>query len=455
MASSVLPTPGGAEEEERAGRPVRIAHARAVAAYRPRDRRDGLVLPDDPGVQRLLQLHQPVVLALGQPGDGDAGAPGEHLGDVLGPYRHDALAPLPDARQLGLDLGDAPLEAARALEVLRGDGLVLLPPEPGALILAAGHLRRAAERPHPDAGARRVHQVDGLVGQEAVGEVAVGQLGRGGQRLVGEADLVVRLVGVAQAPEDPYRLRDARLGHQHRLEAALQCRVLLHVPAVLVQRGGADDVQLAAYQRRFEDGARVHGAFAAGPGADGGVQLVDEQDHRLLPRLHLVDDLLEPLLEIAPVLRAGDEPRQIQAHHPDVPEGAGHVPRDDALGDALDDGGLAHPRLTDQHRAVPGPPGEDLQRLLGLVGPAHDDVEPAGPRLLGEVPAVRVQGRGAARAAPARGRAVALRGGLGVPAQPFGVGALSGQEPRGGRVRVVEQGPEEVFRPDVGGPGST
>ena len=47
-----------------------------------------------------------------------------------------------------------------------------------------------------------VDDVDGLVGQAAAGDVAVGQLDGGLERLVRDLHAVVRLVAVAQAPED-------------------------------------------------------------------------------------------------------------------------------------------------------------------------------------------------------------------------------------------------------------
>ena len=80
-----------------------------------------------------------------------------------------------------------------------------------------------------------------------------------------------------QAAQDRDRVLDRRLIDQHRLEAALQGGVLLDVLAVLVERGRADAVQLAAGQHRLEQVAGVHRAFGLA-GADDGVQLVDEQD---------------------------------------------------------------------------------------------------------------------------------------------------------------------------------
>ena len=69
--------------------------------------------------------------------------------------------------------------------------------------------------------------------------------------------------------------------------------------AQVVARDGA---QLAARQRRLEQVGRVAGAGRAA-GADQRVRLVDEQDDRLGRRLHLVDHLAQPLLELA--LHAG------------------------------------------------------------------------------------------------------------------------------------------------------
>ena len=91
---------------------------------------------------------------------------------------------------------------------------------------------------------------------------------------------MVRLERVAQAAQDHDRLRDRRLRHQHRLEAPLERRVLLDVLLVLVQRRRADEVELAAGERRLEHVGDVEPAFAAAlAGADDGVDLVDEQDH--------------------------------------------------------------------------------------------------------------------------------------------------------------------------------
>ena len=134
------------------------------------------------------------------------------------------------------------------------------------------------------------------------------------------------------------------------LEAALQGGVLLDVLAVLVQRGRADHVQLAAGQHRLEHVARVHRALG-GAGADHGVQLVDEQQDPALGGLDLGQHGLEPLLELAAVLGPGDQRAHVEREDRLVAQSFGHVAAHDALGQALDDGRLADARA---RRSAPG-----------------------------------------------------------------------------------------------------
>ena len=143
-----------------------------------------------------------------------------------------------------------------------------------------------------------VDEVDRLVGQEAVGDVAVRQRGRRDERRVGDAHAVVHLVALAQAAQDRDGLLDRRLVDEDRLEAPLERGVLLDVLAVLVERRRADRVQLAAREHRLEQVRRVHRALGR-PGADDGVQLVDEQDDLPVAVLDLLEDGLEALLELA------------------------------------------------------------------------------------------------------------------------------------------------------------
>jgi hypothetical protein len=143
--------------------------------------------------------------------------------------------------------------AAGLLEVLRVDRRLLLAPDVGDALVELAQVRRRGHAADAHARAGLVDEVDRLVGQEAVGDVAVGQRGRGHEGAVGDRDPVVGLVAVAQPLEDVDRVRQRGLGDLDRLEPALEGGVLLEVLAVLVERRRADGLQLAAGEHRLED----------------------------------------------------------------------------------------------------------------------------------------------------------------------------------------------------------
>jgi hypothetical protein len=94
-----------------------------------------------------------------------------------------------------------------------------------------------------------------------------------------------------------------RFADEDRLESALERGVLLDVLSVLVERRRADGAQSPRASSGF---IRLPASTApsAAPGADDRVQLVDEEDDRAVARLDLVQDGLEPLLELSAILRA-------------------------------------------------------------------------------------------------------------------------------------------------------
>src|SRR5207237_204478 len=90
-----------------------------------------------------------------------------------------------------------------------------------------------------------VYVVDRLIRQRPVGDVAVAQDGRRLDGLVVDRDPVVLLVKALHAVQDVDGLGQRRLVDEHRLEPALERRVLLDVLAVLVESCGADALDLA------------------------------------------------------------------------------------------------------------------------------------------------------------------------------------------------------------------
>src|SRR5204862_1297821 len=114
-----------------------------------------------------------------------------------------------------------------------------------------------------------------------------------------------------------------------RLEPALERCVLLEVLAVLVERRRTDRLELATGEHRLEDAGGVDRALCC-TRTDEGVDLVDEQDD-VAAGADLLEDLLQPLLEVTAVTAAGDERAEVEGVELLVLEVLGHLALDDAL----------------------------------------------------------------------------------------------------------------------------
>ena len=235
-------------------------------------------------------------------------------------------------------------------------------------------LQRGRVDLHAHARGCLVHQVDRFVGEETAGDVAVGEHCGGHEGGIANAHAVVCLVAFLETAQDGNRVRVRRLADEDRLEAALECRVLLDVLSVLVERRRADCAQLAACEHRLQHVGGVHGSFG-GTRADDRVQLVDEDDQLALGGGDLLQHGLEPLLELPAVLRAGEQRADVECPHALALQPLGHVAGDDALREALDDRRLADAGIADQHGVVLRPPREHLDHAADLLVAADDRVE--------------------------------------------------------------------------------
>src|SRR5690606_14042771 len=138
---------GRPSEDERTGWPLRVLEAGPRAADRLRENRDGLLLPDDALVQRLLHEDETRGLLLGELEHRDAGRRGENLGDdaFVDDTGRAGLAVLP------LLLEAQPLAEQLLLLVAQGRGLLEV------LLLDRGLLLSA---PAGDAVGRKPRSID-------------------------------------------------------------------------------------------------------------------------------------------------------------------------------------------------------------------------------------------------------------------------------------------------------
>ena len=104
------------------------------------------------------------------------------------------------------------------------------------------------------------------------------------------------------------------------------------------------------------------------------MQLVDEEDD-VAGDFDLVDDVADALFKFAAVLRAGNEPGEVERIDLFRFQVFGDVTEHDLLRQALHDSGFAHTRLADQHRVIFGAAREDLDHAADLFAAADDRVE--------------------------------------------------------------------------------
>src|SRR5882724_8277576 len=339
---------------------------------------------------RLVQVATPLGVEHGLARRLDLLLHAAHAGDALLlrlPLRLEDVGLLLERGQLGVELAQA-LARAWIVRIARHRHALDLELHDPARDLV--DLLRHRVDLHAQARGRLVDEVDGLVRQEAVADVAVREHGSRHQGGVLDLHLVVDLVLVLEAAQDRDGVLDARLAHHHGLESPLERGVLLDMLAVLVERGGADAAQLAARERGLEHVGGVDGALG-GARAHQRVQLVDEADDLARGLGDLLEDGLQPVLELAAVLRAGDHAADVEGDESLVLETLRHVAGHDALREPLDDGRLADAGLADQHGVVLRAPREHLDDAPDLLVAADDGVELAPARGVGEVLRVALQ----------------------------------------------------------------
>ena len=236
-----------------------------------------------------------------------------------------------------------------------------------------------------------VHKVDGLIGQETVGDVAVREFGTCHDGGIGDAHAVMDFVLFLQTTQNSDGVFNRRLADHNRLETTFESGILFDVLAVFVKRSGTDGVQFATCKGGLEHVAGIHGAVARGTCAHDGVQLVDEQDDLPVRFLDFAQHGLQAVFEFATILRTCHHSAKVQGDDVMVFQAGRHVTCDDALSQAFDDCRFANARFTDKHGVVLRAAAEHLDGAADFLGTADDRVEFTFARFLRKVLAVLVQ----------------------------------------------------------------
>ena len=379
---------GGTQEDKAAAGTTRVLERRAATAHGLGDGLDGLVLADNAGLEHAFGLQQATALALGERGNRHARGHGHDVGNLTHVDGERAGVELGGPGGLGfgefnlgglLLLGDlGGLVHVIALGGLLRGGLELL-----YTMLGLAHRLGRAIRGDASAGTGLVDEVDGLIGQEAILDVAVGKVRCGLDSTLRIAHMVVLLVARLERGQDLDRVLDARLLDIDGLEAALKGRIFSEVLTELLSRGGTNDLESTAREHGLEHRARIDRTLGR-TGTDDGVHLVDKQDD-VVGFGRLLDHVLEALLKLTAILGTRDKTRQIERPDILVHKILGHIASSNLLRQALDDSRLAHAGIAQDKRIVLGAARKDLHHALDFLFAANHGIELAVARLLREV----------------------------------------------------------------------
>ena len=175
---------GRAEEDEAADGALGILQARARPADRAGDRRNGFVLADDALVEADFHFKQSRRLLLGDSHNRNAGPHRHDLGDILFANLQvlGVLLAVPALLAARRSIAQLPLLVAQLggpFVLLRLDCLVLVGLDALEVFHGVFQVLRRDRLLHAHARRSLVDQVDGFVGHEAVGDVALGHFSRG------------------------------------------------------------------------------------------------------------------------------------------------------------------------------------------------------------------------------------------------------------------------------------
>ncbi len=282
--------------------------------------------------------------------------------------------------QFGGD-GIQPLAGTFCAFFLQG-GLLDLQLDNGTIRLV--QISRLAVRLDAQMASSLVHHINRLVGQKALGNIAVGQPCRGDQRVIGNADTMMQLVFFLQAAQHENSVLDRRLINKDRLKTPRQGGILFHILPVFIQRCRPDTAQLAARKGRFQKVRCIHRPVRlAGP--DQLVHLIDKQHHLTITGFDFFQYGFQAFLKLAAIFRAGDKRPHIQRQQRFVGKRLRHVAIHNPLRQPLGNSCLANARLANQDRVVLCPAGQNLDGAADLGLAANHRVQLATPGRVGQV----------------------------------------------------------------------
>ena len=234
-----------------------------------------------------------------------------------------------------------------------------------------------------------IEQVDGLIGQEAVGDIAFTHDDGLFDDVIGDGDAVVLLIVMLDAGEDRDGIVDRRLVHGDRLEAAFERGILFDIFAVFGQGRCADDLNFTAGEGGLENVGGVHRTFRV-TGTGDGVDFVDDEDD-VARRLDVLDQTLHARFKLTAELGSGNKRRQIEQVDFFVLQLIRNVGGGNLLRQRFRNRGFADTGFTDQTGVILLAAAEDLNQTRDFTVTSDHGIQLSLSCTCGQIDAVRIE----------------------------------------------------------------
>ncbi len=334
-----------------------MGNAHASAFHDLTHRFHSFVLPNHVALQRLTQLRKSCTLFGHQVFNRNACRSGNHLRHIR------CRQARPGRRILPFFLGLHPVQfcAHQALFFFQDECTVVLTSFnrtlfPGLKRSTLGFQvfeqlgEPAFQFTNLDLTSRFVEQVDRFVGQEPVGNIAVGQTHGCFHSFVHNPQLVEFLVLLAQATNHFHRQFRSRLFHHNRLEATGHRRVFLNVFTVFRKGRCPNQTHVRGRNHRLQHGCHVHRARCIAK-THHRVDLINKQDDVRVAR-HLIKQLLQATFKLPTEHGARDHFCKIHFQNPLAAQDFWHRAFRNAARQTTNQRGFTRAWLTNNHRVV-------------------------------------------------------------------------------------------------------
>ena len=223
------------------------------------------------------------------------------------------------------------------------------------------------------ASASLIEDVNCLVWQEAILDVAARKRNGSLDGSLGVVDVVVLLVAVLKTVDDRNGVIVVWLADVDRLETPLKCSVLLDMFTILFCRSCTNDLDFSTRQRRLQDGRGVDGAFC-GTCANDGMNLINEKDV-ILGFLQLSNNLLHAVLKLTAILGSCYQTCQVKC--PDLlsTQDVRNVARSNELSQALNNSSLTNAGIAQDKWVILLATCKNLHDTLNLAVTTNNGVK--------------------------------------------------------------------------------